>query len=718
MSITVGIDLGTTFSVISYIDPATKKAVILKNKFGRPTTPSAVGFNMDGSYVIGEEAKAMEEAGNVNTASFYKLHMGDHNYKYTIMGKQYTSCELSSLFLKRLVEDAEKVIGDQITDAVITVPAYFEDASKNDTLHAGEAAGLHVINIISEPTAACVAYGLNDSSVNQKILIYDLGGGTFDVTIAEIKRDAISVLATNGHHQLGGQDWDREIVRWMNDKFYEETGTDISEDPEIAAMNIVKAEKAKIQLSASHSTEVTISDDYQKVKAVLTREEFENLTSFQLEITTTLIDEIFVEIGIGWEDINGAVLVGGSTKMPMVRNYIAGHGIKILEGVHPDEAVAIGAAIQANISNYCAITLEDRKKSSMEITLEGGSSELNLMALPGAKVIEDVISHSLGMVSVSEDESRYLNDIMITRNTPYSKASMTKTRELKVSRRKEKNVLDIYLLQGESDDPSDCSIAKRYVFRDLDYVEGGKTKLAITYKHTYNGTVDISAVQTETGRNLPVHEEAIPEDMSWLGRSPKDVMEENGEGKVCGALILALDVSGSMSGDMSVAHKAMHNFVRQFEGMDISIGIVAFSDAVAAACDPTTDTRVIERAISSIEVNQLSHSAPKNAGVVLGYGNAASPMDTIFDMLKKFASDPFIYTIVLTDGAWNRGACSMALKSRQKFVNAGFEIIGQGFACADLKFLKKLSTRDDLAKVEDISNLDNNLSSIARIISQ
>lgn len=716
MSLTVGIDLGTTFSVISYIDPITKKAVILKNKYGKPTTPSAIGFNIDGSYVIGEEAKAMEESGNINTASFYKLHMGDHSYKYTIAGKMYTACELSSLFLKRLVEEAESVVGEKITDAVITVPAYFEDASKNDTLRAGEAAGLHVLNIISEPTAACVAYGLNDSSVNQKILIYDLGGGTFDVTIAEIKRDAISVLATNGHHQLGGQDWDREIVSWMNEKFYEETGTDISEDPEIAAMNIVKAEKAKIQLSSSMSTDITISDDNQKIRATLTREEFENLTSFQLEITTNLIDETFMELGIGWSDISGAVLVGGSTKMPMVRNYIRNHGITILEGVHPDEAVAIGAAIQANISSYCAITLEGKKKSSMELTLSGKSNDLNLVALPGAKVIEDVISHSLGMVSIAEDESRYLNDIMIPRNTSYSKASMTKVRELKVSRRKERNVLDIYLLQGESDDPLDCSIAKKYVFKELDYVEGGKTKLEITFKHTYNGTIDISAVQQETGKSLPVHEEPIPEDMSWLGRSPKEVMQEH-VGTISGALVLALDVSGSMYSSIEIAHKAMHNFVHQFEDMDISIGIVAFSDRVAATCDMTMDSSIIDRAIDGIRVEGISSIAPLNAGLTLGCGNSASPMDIVYDMLNSFNGSSFVYTIVLTDGCWNTNACQSALEKKRQFEKNGYEIIGLGFGGADIKFLRKLSTRDDLAKVEDISNLDNNLSSIARVIS-
>lgn len=218
MSFTVGIDLGTTYSVIAYIDPLTKKPIIIKNRYGNSTTPSAIGFYPNGTYVIGEDAKTMEEACDVNTASFYKLHMGDHSYKIKIYGKEYTAMELSALFLKRLVEDAESTIGEKIQDAVITVPAYFEEASKNDTIKAGELAGLNVINIISEPTAACVAYGLNEGSGDKKILIYDLGGGTFDVTIAQVSKESIDVLGTNGHHQLVGRDWDSALCEWMTTK--------------------------------------------------------------------------------------------------------------------------------------------------------------------------------------------------------------------------------------------------------------------------------------------------------------------------------------------------------------------------------------------------------------------------------------------------------------------------------------------------------------------
>ena len=703
MSLTVGIDLGTTYSVIAYIDSVTKKPTIIKNRYGNPTTPSVIGFNSDGSYVIGEDANTMKEAGDINTASFYKLHMGDHSYKISLYDRQYTAMDLSSLFLKRLVEDAEKTVGQKIKDAVITVPAYFEEAQKNDTIKAGEQAGLNVINIISEPTAACVAYGLNEDGINRKILIYDLGGGTFDITIAQVNKSSIKVLGTNGHHQLGGRDWDFAICEWMTSSFYEETGIDISEDKEIIAINMSKAEKAKKQLSVTNFTDITVDNGEKKCKFRLTRDIFESLTSYQLGITTDLIDETFEEIGISWKDLDGAVLVGGSTKMPMVRNFIKNNNIPILEGVHPDEAVAVGAAIQANISNYCALLPGDKKKSSFAL---GNADKMNLNQLPGAKMIKDVISHSLGMIVSNEDETKFVNDIMIKRNTSIDNAHTTKKRELRVSKDINKNILDIYLLQGESDEPIDCTIAKRYCFFGIEFIPGGKTILDITFSHTINGMIDISAVQTETGKTLKFREESIPEDMFWITRSPRELYSETVTSvHQSGVLIMALDVSGSMSGStMKKAKKAMINFVSKFEDSNIEIGIVAFSDSTIEICELTYNYKKVNNAISSLDCDING----------IGYGNQADPLPLIFKTLKRFKKYKFIYTIILTDGVW----CSQseALKSKNSFVKNDFEIIGMGFGTADINFLRKLSTREELAKVDDISLLNQNLSSIAKII--
>lgn len=702
MPLKVGIDLGTTFSVISYIDQNTQKPVIVKNKYGNPTTPSAIGFNYDGSYVIGEDAKNMEEAGDINTASFYKLHMGDHDFKISIYGKNYTAMELSGLYLKRLVEETEKTINDKITDAVITVPAYFEDAARNDTIEAGKKAGLCVLNIINEPTSACIAYGLREDGKEKNILIYDLGGGTFDVTIAHMK-DEIEVLGTNGHHQLGGRDWDAAICDWLNAKFLEETGIDISDNEELAATNMVKAEKVKKQLSASSFTEIAVDDGERKCKFKLTREEFESITSYQLGLTTDLIDEMFEEIGISWEDIDGAVMVGGSTKMPMVRNYILENNIKILDGVHPDEAVAIGAAIQANIEQVFRIPI-GKTEPILRLKPTGISNGLAMLA--GAPIVKDVISHSLGMIMTSEDESKFVNDIMIKRNTSIDRACTKKKRELRVSRSKERNRLDIYLLQGESDEPIDCTIAKRYCFYDIDYVQGGKTLIEITFFHTVNGTIDVSAVQIETGKNLEFRQEEIPEDMSWITKSPKDVFASNESLLESGTLIMALDVSGSMDGErMSESIRAMSNFVSEFEDTNIKIGIAVFGDRTDMVCKPTDNLKNVKNVISSLDCNYHN----------VGYGTSANPMELIYNTMQHSEPSSFMYTIILTDGYW--GSRDEALNSKRKFLKSEYEIIGMGFGEADINFLRNLSTREELAKVDDIKSLNDNLSSIARIIS-
>lgn len=701
----VGIDLGTTYSVIAYVDEETKNPVIIKNKNNNDTTPSVIGFTEDGGYVIGEDAKLMEELGDVNTASFYKLHMGDHSYKYEFRGKLYTARDLSSLFLKRLISDAEKTVGDKISKAVITVPAYFEDAAKNDTIAAGNAAGVEVLNIINEPTAACVAYGLNSSGGAKNILIYDLGGGTFDVTVASVKSDSIDVLGTTGHHQLGGRDWDKEVADWLVEKFLDETGTDLSDDSEMAAALMVKAEKAKRQLTSARSAEITVDDGNNKRRFTLTRSEFEDLTAFQLGITTDLIDKLFTDINLTWNDIDGAVLVGGSTKMPMVKNFILENNIKILEGVHPDEAVAIGAAIQANISQICAALPGKKEVSSIGMS----KKDLDLTLLPGARLINDVIPHSLGMIVENADSSRYINDIMITKNTRCSEAKTTKRRELRVARSKSRNKMDIYLLQGESDEPENCTVAKKYSFYDIDYVEGGKTLLDITFLHTINGTIDIKAVQTETGRELLFKEEEIPEDMTWMTRDPREVNRENNP-PVTGALVMALDLSGSMDDSSSgvraidAAKKAMRNFVDQFDGMEIKIGIIGFSDEVKVLCAPSNNKLQVRNAISALKTG------------LTGYGTTADPLPAVFKALKGFAGEPFAYGMVLTDGMWGDSACRSALKAKGNFTKNGIELIGMGFGCADKKFLKSISTREDLASVDDISNLNANLSTIAKVI--
>lgn len=697
MGLTVGIDLGTTYSVIAYIDPSTNTPHIIKNELGFNTTPSAVVFDVHGGVRIGEEAKTEQEMGNPNVASFYKLEMGHANYSIQLAGKMYNATDLSAAFLKELVRQAEKSVGEKIENAVITVPAYFEDLERNNTMIAAEKAGLKVLGIINEPTAAAIAYGLKNQDGMRNILIYDLGGGTFDVTIAEITEEEIIVKGSAGKHFLGGKNWDEAIVNWVAQQFEDEFSEVFLEDKDAFNACMIKAEKAKRTISTAPYADITFEYEGNTGKYRLTNELFKECTVDLLDITKNTINYLLEDVSLTWKDIDGVILVGGSTKMRMVSDYIKEMtGRPPLHGVHPDEAVAIGAAIHA----------ESMVRNKPKRSLFGMSDPAPKKYLPGAKDVKDVIAHSLGMISVSADGNRFVNDIMIKRNTSLSDASVTKRRELKVSRKEEINELEIYLLQGDMECPLDCTVAKKYVFNNISYIDGGVTYMDIRYYYTQNGTIAIEATQTETGKKLNCREEPVPDDMSWVMLPPEEYFRMTTKSvPLEGVIYMALDVSGSMMGSpIRKAKKAMQNFVDKFAEHDIKIGIIAFSDSVQVIQDATSDHKEIRKAIDSIKTGMT------------GGANFAEPLTTMFNRMKKFRGDPFVYAIVLTDGCWNSEPCETSRKLKKYFVHENFEVIGLGFGGADEKFLRDISTRDDFASVEDISQLDSKLSKIARII--
>lgn len=704
--LTVGIDLGTTYSAVAYIDPAVKSPAVIPNKLGRRTTPSVIAFSPDGGVTIGADAKTLSEMGDPNTASFYKLEMGSRSYKVSFFGTDMNAAELSGRFLRELIAQCEKSVGRHIARAVITVPAYFEDPERNATIRAGELAGLEVIGVINEPTAAAVAYGLKGSDQLRKILIYDLGGGTFDVTVAEVLSDTIKVIGSAGNHYLGGKNWDEVICTWLCEQFSEEFGTDPSEDRETYNSLMVKAEKAKKLLSSSEYADVAVDFEGSSGRYRLTEEIFRELSSDLLDITHKTICRLFEDIGLGWGDIDGVILVGGSTKMRMVPDYIKRMtGKEPLKGVDPDEAVAIGAAIQAQTEEYCALkttgllTVQPRR-----FLTAYDKSAYDMSLLKGAKFISDVTAHSLGMISVSEDGRRFVNDVMIKKNTPLSEAVVVKRRELSVSRNG--NELEIYLLQGDSPKPSDCTVAKKYVFGGVGYVTGGKTLLDITYRYTPDGTIDITAVQTENGRTLTRREEPVPEDMSWTDDVPESSMltpvSQND-----GVLYLALDLSGSMEGGpLHMAKEAMKDFVGQFDTARINIGIACFAEKAKIRLDATDDKKAILKTIDSIEKFDL------------GRGTNAEPLSVMLPRIRKYSYSGFKYAVILTDGSWYDGADKKALRFKEEYVRSGIEIVALGFGKARYDFLRELSTREDLAEVEDIAGLDRMLLKIAKIIQQ
>ena len=378
MSRAVGIDLGTTNSVVSVLEGG--EPVVIANAEGARTTPSVVAFAKNGEVLVGEVAKRQAVTNVDRTIRSVKRHMGT-NWTVDIDGKAYTPQEISARTLMKLKRDAEAYLGENVTDAVITVPAYFSDAERQATKEAGEIAGLNVLRIINEPTSAALAYGLDKGDIEQTILVFDLGGGTFDVSLLEIGDGVVEVKATSGDNHLGGDDWDNAVVDWMVTSFKNAHGVDLSKDKMAMQRLREAAEKAKIELSSSMSTSINLpyitasAEGPLHLEETLSRSQFEQMTADLLERTKKPVRAVLKDAGIDVKNIDQVVLVGGSTRMPAVSELVkAETGKEPNKGVNPDEVVAIGAALQAGVlkGEVKDVLLLDVTPLSLGIETKGG----------------------------------------------------------------------------------------------------------------------------------------------------------------------------------------------------------------------------------------------------------------------------------------------------------------------------------------------------------
>ncbi len=378
MARAVGIDLGTTNSVVSVLEGG--EPVVIANAEGARTTPSIVAFAKNGEVLVGEVAKRQAVTNVERTIRSVKRHMGT-TWTQDIDGKAYTAQEISARTLMKLKRDAEAYLGESVTDAVITVPAYFSDAERQATKEAGEIAGLNVLRIINEPTAAALAYGLDKGDVEQTILVFDLGGGTFDVSLLEIGDGVVEVKATSGDNHLGGDDWDQAVVDWMVTSFKNAHGVDLSKDKMAMQRLREAAEKAKIELSSSMQSSINLpyitasADGPLHLEENLTRAQFEQMTASLLERTKAPFKAVLKDAGISLDKIDQVVLVGGSTRMPAVAELVKSEtGKDANKGVNPDEVVAIGAALQAGVlkGEVKDVLLLDVTPLSLGIETKGG----------------------------------------------------------------------------------------------------------------------------------------------------------------------------------------------------------------------------------------------------------------------------------------------------------------------------------------------------------
>jgi molecular chaperone DnaK len=381
MARAVGIDLGTTNSVVSVLSGGEPE--VIANSEGSRTTPSVVAFAKNGEVLVGEVAKRQAVTNIDRTIRSVKRHMGDPSWKVDIDGKSYNAQEISARVLQKLKRDAEAYLGEPVTDAVITTPAYFNDAQRQATKEAGQIAGLNVLRIVNEPTAAALAYGLDKGEKEQTILVFDLGGGTFDVSLLEIGEGVIEVKATSGDNHLGGDDWDQRVIDWLVDKFKAAHGIDLAKDKMAMQRLREAAERAKIELSSNQQTSINlpyITQDAEKnplfLDESLSRAEFQKITADLLERTKAPFQNVIKDAGISLSQIDHVVLVGGSTRMPAVSSLVKEltGGKEPNKGVNPDEVVAIGAALQAGVlkGEVKDVLLLDVTPLSLGIETKGG----------------------------------------------------------------------------------------------------------------------------------------------------------------------------------------------------------------------------------------------------------------------------------------------------------------------------------------------------------
>lgn len=534
MSISVGIDLGTTFSAVAYIDPKSKSPRIIPDREGRKITPSVIQF-IDDEIIFGSEAEDAYSAGEPNCAATFKRSMGsDEAYCY-IDDAAYTAEELSSLLLRYLKENAEATLGETIKDAVITVPAYFYSAEREATYRAAETAGLKVKKLIDEPSAAAMAYGLEHWRENANILVYDLGGGTFDVTLVHMRKNGdLQTIDTQGNHMLGGRDWDNRIEQLLLDRFEGETGLEIRSEPELAAIVRGVCQEVKKSLSVLETTKARVSfPGYGRASVSVTRKEFEEISFDLLERTGALCKAVLADAHIKEEDITDVLLVGGSTRMPQVSSYLQKmFGKKPISHVNPDEAVALGAAIQASKDagmEYVELVCKDEggkkvtDRSETGLTNRGPVKPQQKLECMETLTLRETTAHALGALAINDEENCYYNEVIIPANHPRPVRAAKRFRYY--TSPTGSNTLDVYMLQGDSLNPMECIIPYKYVVTGIEHVDEGDkigTTIRVQYSYDDNGIIHVQARQGNSCKDLPIVKTKISGDLSVFGRPVKN----------------------------------------------------------------------------------------------------------------------------------------------------------------------------------------------------
>ena len=466
----IGIDLGTTNSCVAVVENG--EPVVIPNAEGSRTTPSVVAFSKEGERIVGQVAKRQAITNPDRTVSSIKREMGS-NYKVTVDGKDYTPQQISAMILGKLKQEAEAYLGEKVTEAVITVPAYFNDAQRQATKDAGTIAGLNVRRIINEPTAAALAYGV-DKEQSQKVMVYDLGGGTFDVSIIDMGDGVQEVLATAGNNRLGGDDFDQRIIDWMADAFKKENGVDLRNDKMALQRLKEAAEKAKIELSGMTQTAINLpfitadANGPKHLDMTLTRAKFDELTADLVDKTTGPVRQALKDAGLQPGDLDKILLVGGSTRIPAVQEAVRKiMGKEAFKGINPDECVAIGAAIQGGVLN---------------------------------KEINDIVLLDVTPLSLGIETEGGINTRIIDRNTTIP----TQTSQIFSTAADGQTSVEIHVLQGERDFARDNKTLGLFRLDGIAPAPRGIPQIEVTFNIDANGIVHVAAKDLGTGKETNI----------------------------------------------------------------------------------------------------------------------------------------------------------------------------------------------------------------------